>query len=183
MTRGERYTVGSDDGRSISFQKEEGAFVGIDFTLKFRHVISVAVIVAAVAGGKHYMSTMDFNDVTTVVQELQSVSVPMVADEPIDSNGYVFANSSKEVLTEALVMNLIDEETVGFQRLLRMSINEIYARHGQIFTVGGENDVHYQCYDWYKETSKHIVDWDEFSEIEKTNLRLLISIEEEYGYR
>lgn len=69
------------------------------------------------------------------------------------------------------------------QTVLRMSINEIYARHGQLFNVGEVNDIHYQKYNWYRETNKHVVEWDEFNDIEKTNLRFLISIEEEYGYR
>lgn len=30
MISGERYSVGSEDGRSISFQKEEGTFVGLE---------------------------------------------------------------------------------------------------------------------------------------------------------
>ena len=38
-------------------------------------------------------------------------------------------------------------------------------------------------YNWYRETNKHVVEWDEFNDIEKANLRFLISIEEEYGYR
>ena len=64
-----------------------------------------------------------------------------------------------------------------------MSINEIYARHGQIFNAGEVNDAHYQKYIWYRETNKHVVEWDEFNDIEKTNLRFLILLEEEYGYR
>lgn len=61
--------------------------------------------------------------------------------------------------------------------------NEIYARHGQLFNAGEVNDTHYQKYSWYRETNKHGVKWEEFNNFEKTNLRLLISIEEEYGYR
>ncbi len=34
MISSERYSVGSEDGKSISFQKEEGAFVGFDVTIK-----------------------------------------------------------------------------------------------------------------------------------------------------
>lgn len=41
MISSERYSVGSEDGRSISFQKEEGAFVGLDVTIKFKYVIVV----------------------------------------------------------------------------------------------------------------------------------------------
>lgn len=102
---------------------------------------------------------------------------------PIDGEGFVFAKSSREVLSEEMVLALREDETVGFQRLLRMSINEIYARHGQIFNAGEVNDAHYQKYIWYRETNKHVVEWDEFNDIEKTNLRFLILLEEEYGYR
>ena len=40
MISSERYSVGSEDGRSISFQKEEGAFVGLDVTIKFKYVMN-----------------------------------------------------------------------------------------------------------------------------------------------
>lgn len=43
MISSERYSVGSEDGRSISFQKEEGAFVGLDVTIKFKYVIVVII--------------------------------------------------------------------------------------------------------------------------------------------
>lgn len=56
-------------------------------------------------------------------------------------------------------------------------------RYGQMFNAGEVNDIHYQKYNWYRETNKHVVEWDEFNDIEKANLRFLISIEEEYGYR
>lgn len=107
----------------------------------------------------------------------------MKCSPPIDEDGFVFAKSSSEVLSEEIVLALREDETVGFQRLLKMSINEIYARHGQLFNAGEVNDTHYQKYSWYRETNKHGVKWEEFNNFEKTNLRLLISIEEEYGYR
>ena len=111
-------------------------------------------------------------------------TVPRNEVQPhIDEDGFVFAKSSSEVLSEEMVLALREDETVGFQRLLKMSINEIYARHGQLFNAGEVNDTHYQKYSWYRETNKHGVKWEEFNNFEKTNLRLLISIEEEYGYR
>ncbi|MGN1183879.1 MAG: hypothetical protein ACI4R7_01485 [Oliverpabstia sp.] len=52
MISSERYSVGSEDGRSISFQKEEGAFVGLDVTIKFKYVIVVIICAVAIMGVK-----------------------------------------------------------------------------------------------------------------------------------
>lgn len=180
MISSERYSVGSEDGRSISFQMEEGAFVGLDVTIKFKYIIAVIICVAAIMGGTSYHSSVypEQN-----VAEVQDTVTQIEVQFPIDDEGFVFAKSSSEVLSEEMVLALRDDGTVGFQRLLRMSINEIYARHGQMFKAGEVNDIHYWKYNWYRETNKHVVEWNEFNDIEKTNLRLLISIEEEYGYR
>ena len=180
MIRGERYSVVSEDGRSISFQKEEGTFVGLEVTIKFKHVIVAIICVVGIIGVTSYYSSEYPEQNIAEVQDTvnQNEEKPLIDDE-----GFVFAKSSSEVLSEEMVLDLSDDGTVGFQRLLRMSINEIYARHGQLFNVGEVNDIHYQKYNWYRETNKHVVEWDEFNDIEKTNLRFLISIEEEYGYR
>ena len=168
------------DGKSISFQKEEGAFVGLDVTIKFKYVIVVIICAVAIMGGTSYYSSVypEQN-----VAEVQDTVTQNEMQSPVDDEGFVFAKSSSEMLSEEMVLALSNDETVGFQRLLRMSINEIYARHGQMFNAGEVNDIHYQKYNWYRETNKHVVEWDEFNDIEKANLRFLISIEEEYGYR
>ena len=176
----ERYSVGSEDGKSISFQKEEGAFVGLDVTIKFKYVIVVIICAVAIMGGTSYYSSVYPEQKVTDVQDTVTQNE---MQSPVDDEGVVFAKSSSEMLSEEMVLALSDDRTVGFQRLLRMSINEIYARHGQLFNDGEVNDIHYQKYNWYRETNKHVVEWDEFNDIEKANLRFLISIEEEYGYR
>lgn len=180
MISRERYSVGSKDGRSISFQKEEGAFVGLDVTIKPKYVIAVIICAVAIMGGTSYLRRVypEQN-----VAEVQDTITQNEVQSPIDDEGFVFAKSSSEVLSEEMVLALCDDGTVGFQRLLRMSINEIYARHGQMFNAGEVNDIHYRKYSWDRETNKHVVEWDEFNDIEKTNLRFLISIEEEYEYR
>ena len=58
MISSERYSVGSEDGRSISFQKEEGAFVGLDVTIKFKYVIVVIICAVAIMGGTSYYSSV-----------------------------------------------------------------------------------------------------------------------------
>ena len=168
------------DGKSISFHKEEGAFVGLDVTIKFKYVIVVIICAVAIMGGTSYYSSVYPEQKVTDVQDTVTQNE---MQSPVDDEGFVFAKSSSEMLSEEMVLALSDDRTVGFQRLLRMSINEIYARHGQLFNDGEVNDIHYQKYNWYRETNKHVVEWDEFNDIEKANLRFLISIEEEYGYR
>lgn len=173
----ERYYVGSEDGKIISFQKGKGAFVGFNVTIKLKYVTICAVLI--IRGISYYSSVQPEQNGA----KLQDTVTRNEVHPPIDDDGFVFAKSSNEVLSEEIVLALKEDEKVGFQRLLRMSINEIYARHGQIFNDGEVNDTHYQKYSWYRETNKHIVEWYEFNDIEKTNLRFLISIEEEYGYR
>lgn len=180
MISSERYSVGSEDGKSISFQKEEGAFVGLDVTIKFKYVIVVIICAVLIIGGTRYYGSVHSEQNGAEVQDTVTRNE---VRPPIDDEGFVFAKSGSEVLSEEMVLALREDEAVGFQRLLRMSINEIYARHGQMFNAGEVNDTHYQKYSWYRETNKHVVEWDEFNDIEKTNLRFLISIEEEYGYR
>ena len=58
MISSERYSVGSEDGKSISFQKEEGAFVGFDVTIKFKHVIAVIICAVLIIGGTSYYSSV-----------------------------------------------------------------------------------------------------------------------------
>lgn len=179
MISNERYSVGSEDGRSISFQKEEAAFAGFDVTIKFRYVITVIICAVLIIGGAGFYSIYSEKNGTDV----QTTAAQNEVRTLIDNDGFVFAKSSSEVLSKEMVLDLSEDRTVGFQRLLRMAINEIYARHGQMFYDGEINDTYYQKYSWYRETTKHVVKWNEFDDIEKTNLRLLISIEEKYGYR
>ena len=176
MISNERYSVGSADGKSISFQKEEYAFAGFNVTIKFKHMLTIIICAVAIMGGiSFYTSIYPEQNIA----EVQNTATQNEVQSPIDDKGFVFAKSSTEVLSKEMVLALSDDTTVGFQRLLRMAINEIYARHGQIFNAGEINDTHYQKYSWYRVKNKHIVEWDEFNNIEKTNLRILISLEEE----
>lgn len=138
MISSERYSVGSEDGRSISFQKEEGAFVGLDVTIKFKYVIVVIICAVAIMGGTSYYSSVypEQN-----VAEVQDTVTQNEMQSPVDDEGFVFAKSSSEVLSEEMVLALSNDETVGFQRLLRMSINEIYARHGGLYPYCDEPPI------------------------------------------
>ena len=111
------------DGKSNSFQKEEGAFVGLDVTIKFKYVIVVIICAVAIMGGTSYYSSVYLEQKVTDVQDTVTQNE---MQSPVDDEGFVFAKSSSEMLSEEMVLALSDDRTVGFQRLLRMSINEIY---------------------------------------------------------
>lgn len=174
----ERYFVGSQDGKSIFFQKEEADFVGFDVTIKWKYVLMAILCIAIIYVVRDYNKYPEQKG-----GEMQDTIIRNDGYSPIGDDGCVFAKSSSEELMEEVVLALRNDKKIGFQRLLRMSVNEIYARHGQEFKEGEENDLYYQKYDWYKETKKHAVEWNEFNYVEKANLRLLISMEEEFGYR
>ena len=57
------------DGKSISFQKEEGAFVGLDVTIKFKYVIVVIICAVAIMGGTSYYSSVYPEQKVTDVQD------------------------------------------------------------------------------------------------------------------
>lgn len=179
MNISKRYYVGSGDGRSIDFRSEEEQFRGFDFKINFRYVGAIIMLLVLLLNVNKYISSLDTSEVLGA-EDAASITI---SNESLDANGFVFGNSSERVLTEEEVLLLLENEEPGFQRLIRMAINEIYARHGHVFKADGINAAYYQKYAWYNELEKHLVKWEEFNEIEKTNLRLLISIEEEYGYR
>ena len=179
MISSERYSVGSEDGRSISFQKEEGAFVGLDVTIKFKYVIVVIICAVAIMGGTSYYSSVypEQN-----VAEVQDTVTQNEMQSPVDDEGFVFAKSSSEVLSEEMVLALSNDETVGFQRLLRMSINEIYARHGRKFKDEGLNQ-YFSAKSWYHPS----IEPDQFNEsvfneYEIANRKLIADYEKKMGY-
>lgn len=184
-----KYYVGSNDGKSIAFRKDDESFSGIKVSVKYSHIIIVLILSAAAVGAHHYSDNHTVETPIAIQAELAQdtqntmfFEEPQEAYYPIDENGFVFSMSDRILLSEEDVMELATDEYVGFQRLLRMSVNEIYARHGHIFIEGGINDTHYRQYNWYNETYKHEVEWEEFNDIEKANLSLLLSIEKYYGY-
>ena len=180
MISSERYSVGSEDGRSISFQKEEGAFVGLDVTIKFKYVIVVIICAVAIMGGTSYYSSVYPEQ---KVAEVQDTVTQNEMQSPVNDEGFVFAKSSSEVLSEEMVLALSDDRTVGFQRLLRMSINEIYARHGRLFKDQELQD-YFNSLSWYV----GYISPDEFeesmlSEIERANVQTITAYEKKMGYR
>lgn len=185
MHKSVEYSVGSDDGCSIRFQKEEADFSGTVVTLKFRHIFLVGTMIAGITfAWKFQGSNTQVEEnyppivVETIPEHVTNEKSPLISDQ-----GFIFEDSDIRIITREEVLALQDEESYSFKKLLRMSVNEIYARHGQVFRSGEFYDQHYRQYDWYNVTQKHIVEWKEFNETEKSSLRTLLEVEKEYGYR
>lgn len=117
-------------------------------------------------------------------------SIPFTNDiqntKVINESGFVFPNSSTSYLSADDIQVLEDKSYNSgyiYQELLRLAINEIYARHGYQFIKGEQYDVFYRQFDWYNNIKKSSVSWSQFNEIEKSNLTLLINIEHNNGFR
>ena len=97
-------------------------------------------------------------------------------EEVTTENGYIFPNSDKELLKESDLEGLTADEC-------KIARNEIYARHGRKFK-DEELQAYFNACDWYEGT----IDPDDFkesdlSDIEIANKDLIVSYEEEKGYR
>lgn len=177
------YSIGSEDGKSISFREEETAFIGPTITIKFKYIIVILLIIFFTFNSENLKIS---DTIGTIINKFSTIisDIYYHSELPVSKDGFVFEDSSVRILTKEEILDLQNTKRSTFQRLLRMSINEMYARKGQIFNTKEVNDNYYGQYDWYRDiTNKHIVKWNEFNEQEKANLRLLISIEEYYGYR
>lgn len=93
----ERYYVGSEDGKIISFQKGKGAFVGFNVTIKLKYVTVVIICAVLIIRGISYYSSVQPEQNGA---ELQDTVTRNEVHPPIDDDGFVFAKSSNEVLSE-----------------------------------------------------------------------------------
>lgn len=179
MSKTTRYYVGTDNGQNVVFRKEEEDFKG--FRLRICPLLLVGILIGvylATSWGVGFTGRKSSGTVSP-----QFTATTHVSSSPINSEGFVFPESSSELIAAEAVLALADDTEIGFEKLLRLAINEIYARHGHKFKTGGVYDKYYQKYDWYKETKRHKVKWSEFTETEQKNLSLFISIEKAYGFR
>ena len=123
-------------------------------------------------------SNMDsFNHEDNVDESVapETVAEAETEDDVIE-DGYVFANSDKELLSKSDLTGLTAEEC-------KIARNEIYARHGRKFK-DAELQAYFNACDWYEGT----IGPDDFKEsdlndIEIANKDLIVAYEEEMGYR
>lgn len=100
----------------------------------------------------------------------QEKPVPCIDEYP----GCIYPYSSCRDLSAYDIQLLKSYSKVPFSKLLQIAINELFARHGHQFQRKEYFD-YYNQFSWYASMEKHTVEWDEFTDIEKQNLSLLIS--------
>ncbi|MCD8332860.1 MAG: YARHG domain-containing protein [Clostridiales bacterium] len=122
-----------------------------------------------------YMSASEGGSIVVSDNADNTDNVDDVDNADNTDQDYIFPNSNSSYLTESDLENLTAEE-------LRIARNEIYARHGRIFSDESLNE-YFNSTTWYTGT----VSPDEFddsvlNEYEKANAALISEYESEMGY-
>ena len=109
-----------------------------------------------------------------------SASIAPQAQDPFDEKGFVFAHSDKRLLTRSEIMEKISTPMGEYTKLdiLGFARNEIYARHGNVFTVKRCYIEYYASCEWYTPIKTGVDDSD-FNTIEIENYQLIKEIEKE----
>ena len=122
--------------------------------------------------------------IITVPEEPEPEPEPLPEPEPApeteaepDTDGYIFPDSDTRYLTEAEVRDKTAAE-------LRIARNEIYARHGRMFT-SEDLDAHFRATSWY-EPRYTAVEFDALgasmlNQYESANIDLILEIESQFG--
>lgn len=93
-------------------------------------------------------------------------------------NGMIFSDSSSEIISDEKIQELQTKYDVKiYAVLIRMGVNEIYARYGYVFTTSPWN-TYYDQQKWYKPTPQNNIDFSSFNETEILNLKKLLQEEE-----
>ena len=109
----------------------------------------------------------------------QTGETQKVDNTSVDSNGFIFPDSSTSLITQEQMSAKLKEKSD-----LRLAINEIYARHGYQFS-NEQYQNYYQQFDWYNKLSKES-DMDKisasFSDVEKKNVDALQAYSKAQGW-
>lgn len=93
------------------------------------------------------------------------------------SDGMVFPNSSSSIISSSELDRLkTDYPENVYAILLRMAVNEIYARNGYIFSDPIWKN-YYNAQNWYIPDSEHNINFDSMNDNELTNLQTLLLLE------
>ena len=106
-------------------------------------------------------------------QDLGKIKASIVIDVPqihTNASEYVFPMSEYYPLTEDMLLNFEENE-------LWLARNEIYARHGYHFK-NGYLQSYFERYAWYEDRGNAFSE-DEFTQVEKDNVKLLKKMENE----
>lgn len=87
---------------------------------------------------------------------------------------------SNSYLTNEEIRKLYEQEGPD---QLQFYINLMYARHGNTFEKGSNNDLYFSEQDWYQKLEKKVVCYEDLNEFEKKNVDLFSIFLEEKGYR
>lgn len=96
--------------------------------------------------------------------------------------GQIFTKSVDSRLSEDEIRGLRQavKTDLEYRMLIRLAVNEIYARHGFPFSEQGPFDRHYRNYDWYLKALEEDKWFEEdLSDTESDNVSLLVKIENE----
>lgn len=106
-------------------------------------------------------------------------SHPAVAS--FEEKGQLFPDSADRDLTEEEISSLKDcvSSPLQYRILIRLAINEIYARKGLHFSESGPFWSFYSSFDWYRGSVRDGVSDNDLSEQEKNNVSLLTRMEKE----
>ena len=93
-------------------------------------------------------------------------------------NGMIFPDSSSVIISDEKIQELQTKYDVKiYAVLIRMGVNELYAKYGYVFTVSPWN-TYYDQQNWYKPNPQSNIDFSSFNETEVTNLYKLLQTEE-----
>ncbi len=91
--------------------------------------------------------------------------------------GMLFSESSFLEITDEQLSALQSEyDPKVFAMLIRMGVNEVYARYGYIFTQSPW-DTYYTQFEWYNPAPQNHIDFTWFNKTELFNLNKLLAIE------
>lgn len=134
---------------------------------------------------KSTLSSDDEPEVT--VESITPSSIPLTSTEEILTyitnyiplkNGMVFSMSSSEKISSEQVNEIMTKYSVEISTvLIRAAINEVYARHGYVFSKSHWK-TYYSQQAWYIPNPQASIDFSTFNETERSNLYYLLQIEE-----
>ena len=153
--------------------------------LPWLSVISIICAVVAVSiflrffktPGGDSKSNEDTNAAPNVITRAEQKSLA----QQIHSAGIVFPDSDSRLLNNKDIDNLWDTEGFTAKELLRLAVNEIYARNHYLFKTEYYK-IFYTRYDWYSGYLEEAEVSKAFNEYERENIEFLVAIEKQHGF-